>query len=135
LTRCRSPIIVKSVSRKRGPVDIPHVLAVSKRHAWVCLLLAILLLYNPFLMALGSAAGLNVDHPASYRATVASSELEQYPSFGCQDAYVFVAHFFGQVISFLPDSTSQPFLSQSSELPPPQQILRASLWVRPPPAF
>jgi hypothetical protein len=53
------------------PIDIRHALAASKQHVWVCMLLAILLLCNPFLVALGSAAGLNVHHRASYRATIA----------------------------------------------------------------
>src|SRR5258706_4508499 len=45
---------------------------------FTCLLLAGLFLYNPFLAAYPSAGNSAVCHPASYRATVGSSELEQF---------------------------------------------------------
>lgn len=43
----------------------------------VCLVLAGLLLYNPFLTIYGDSQILNIQHPLSYRATVASSELRR----------------------------------------------------------
>ncbi len=43
--------------------------------AVVCVLLAILSLYNPFLTVSGACDVLHVHHPPSFRATVASSEL------------------------------------------------------------
>jgi hypothetical protein len=103
------------------------------RHAWICLLLAFLFLYNPYLNAQGSAGGLNVQHPASHRATVGSSELEEYSSPSDQDTHLFVAFFFAKVISLLPFTDSQSFLPQGSELPQPRQLFCASLWFRPPP--
>jgi len=45
----------------------------------VCFLLAGLFLYNPFLAGERENGGLAVCHPASHRATVGSSELEQFP--------------------------------------------------------
>jgi hypothetical protein len=105
----------------------------AKRHAWVCLLLALLFLYNPYLSAPGSAGGLKVQHPASHRATVGSSELEKYSSPGTPDAHLFVAVFFAKVISFLTYNASQSFLPLGSELLPSHQFLCASLWFRPPP--
>jgi hypothetical protein len=45
----------------------------------VCLLLAVLLLYNPFLFLVHTGTGLRVQHPVSKRATVASSELKHFP--------------------------------------------------------
>jgi hypothetical protein len=43
-----------------------------------CVLLAGLFLYNPFLAASRASNSLTVCHPASYRATVGCSELEQF---------------------------------------------------------
>jgi hypothetical protein len=107
----------------------------AKRHAWVCLLLALLFLYNPYLSAPASAGGLKVQHQASHRATVGSSELEKYSSPSSSDAHLFVAVFFEKVISLLPSNNSRSSLHQSSELPPSQQFLSESLWFRPPPAL
>jgi hypothetical protein len=48
--------------------------------AWrvgVCLVLAALFLYNPFFTIYGASQSLNVQHPLSYRATLASSELRR----------------------------------------------------------
>jgi hypothetical protein len=46
--------------------------------AGLCLLLAVLFLYNPFLTILGTSEAVHVGHPLSYRATVASSELQRF---------------------------------------------------------
>jgi hypothetical protein len=43
----------------------------------VCLVLAALFLYNPFFTIYGASQILNVQHPLSYRATLASSELRR----------------------------------------------------------
>jgi hypothetical protein len=99
------------------------------------LLLAFFLLYNPYVIARGSGSGLNVEHPASHRATIGFSELEGYSSLGSQDTHVFVDLFFAKSLSFLPDIALLSLLSLASELPPPQRIFCASLWVRPPPAL
>jgi hypothetical protein len=42
-----------------------------------CLLLIAFLLYNPFFTILSSSADVSVQHPLSYRATVAGSELRR----------------------------------------------------------
>ena len=44
----------------------------------VCLLLAVLSLYNPYLAATSGSAGFGFCHAASYRATVGASELEHF---------------------------------------------------------
>jgi hypothetical protein len=49
----------------------------ARKRAAVCLLLAALLLYNPFFTILGTSQDLSVKHPLSYRATVAGSELRR----------------------------------------------------------
>jgi hypothetical protein len=45
---------------------------------WLCLLLAISFLFNPFLAASSSSFGPTVSHLPSFRATVASSELLKF---------------------------------------------------------
>ncbi len=45
---------------------------------WLCLLLAITFLYNPFLAASSWNSGQSVSHLPSFRATVASSELLRF---------------------------------------------------------
>jgi hypothetical protein len=107
----------------------------AKRDAWLCLLLAFLFLYNPYLSAPGSADGLVVQHPASHRATVGSSELERYSPTGNQSTHVFVLFFFANFFSFPADAASQSLPIERPELLLPQQILCASLWFRPPPAL
>jgi hypothetical protein len=99
----------------------------------VCLLLAGLLLYNPFLVALGSGAGLNVHHPASHRATVGSSELQQFASAAGQDSIAFADSSLEHDSSFLPVLTGMKLWHSSPQVLPAQQFLCASLWFRPPP--
>jgi hypothetical protein len=107
----------------------------AKRHAWVCLLLAFLFLYNPYLIASGSGGGLNVQHPASHRATVGSSELERYSPTGDERAHLFVVIFLATFFSFPARAASHFFPIQRSELQLSQAVLCASLWFRPPPAL
>jgi hypothetical protein len=48
--------------------------------AWrvgLCLVLAVLFLYNPFLTIFSTSQSVNIQHPLSYRATIASSELRR----------------------------------------------------------
>jgi hypothetical protein len=116
------------------PTHLYHALTVSRQHVWVCLLLAFLLLYNPFLVALGSGAGLNVHHPASHRATVGSSELQQFASAAGQDSVAFADSSVERDPSFLPALTGMKLLLSSPQIFPAQQFLCASLWFRPPPA-
>jgi hypothetical protein len=51
---------------------------VTKKQAWMCLLLPLLLLCNPFLAMWESSGALSLCHPPSYRAWVASSELLKF---------------------------------------------------------
>ncbi len=102
---------------------------------WVCLLLALLMLYNPFAASLSSANALNFRHPPSNRATVGASELQHYSFANGRDSLT--AHDnAAQESSVLPAGIT----SQSFELFPRassllQQIFGASLWFRPPPAL
>src|ERR1700675_3631061 len=107
----------------------------AKRHAWVCLLLAFLFLYNPYLSAPGSVGRLNVEHPASHRATVGSSELERYSPTGNESTHVFVTFFFENFFLFQAHPAAHSLPLQRAELLLPQRILCASLWFRPPPVL
>src|ERR1700747_2409509 len=54
-------------------------LANPRTYTWecaFCLLLTLFLLYNPFLGVPSATGKTHVQHPASYRATIASSELQ-----------------------------------------------------------
>jgi hypothetical protein len=100
-----------------------------------CLLLAALFCYNPFLAIARTSDGLAVCQPDSHRASVGSSELEQF----AQPA--------GSPIALLPDvvevrallpqvSENDSALRRGSEeefVATPQTGFSSSLWFRPPP--
>jgi hypothetical protein len=117
------------------PIDIRHALAASKQHVWVCLPLAILLLCNPFLVALGSAAGLNVHHRASYRATIASSELQRFAPAAGQDLFDFADCATTRSFHLLPVLSELNTLPVIPQISTTQKFLCACLWFRPPPAL
>lgn len=116
---CERPSAKKSVPRWR----------------WASLLLVLSFLYNPFSAAAASAGGLNVRHCASYRATVAASELQQLAPMADErtqlltnalvvEAPVVLAEFH---LQWSVPSAAEPFL--------PQKLFCSNLWFRPPPAF
>jgi hypothetical protein len=101
----------------------------------VCFLLAGLFLYNPFLISHREDGDLTICHPASHRATVGSSELEQFPQ---RDRIVAalpdldvaqVAAYLAITISPTPRQTTDRELEAL-----PQTGFSSSLWFRPPPA-
>ncbi|HKV23516.1 MAG TPA: hypothetical protein VJN93_02895 [Candidatus Acidoferrum sp.] len=100
----------------------------------MCLLLTLLLLYNPFLRALGSGNGLNLRHPASHRATVGSSELQECAPAADQDLFAIVDSALTQAPFLLPVLPEQTLRIVSSDVVPSQLFLCADLWFRPPPA-
>jgi hypothetical protein len=102
-----------------------------------CVLLAGLFLYNPFLAASGASNSLTVCHPASHRATVGCSELEQFTQPNDTPA------------AFLPNvsdaqellwrlvarnSTQRQYAETEEVVATPQTGFSSSLWFRPPPA-
>jgi hypothetical protein len=107
----------------------------SQRNSVVCLFLAFFLLYNPFLTAPRTAGGLEVCHPVSHRATVGASELQHFVSAAGQDFSGFTNLAPAEVSVPLPALPGPISLTVSHGLYPPQQLLCASLWFRPPPAF
>jgi hypothetical protein len=107
----------------------------AKRHVWVCLLLPVLLLCNPFLAASDSSGTLAIHHRPSYRATVASSELLKFKNPKGHEAILIADHVVLEPFSMVPPQlySSTEFLDIESPFLP-DQFLSGNLWFRPPPA-
>jgi hypothetical protein len=109
----------------------------SSRTRWraaASLLLVALLLYNPFFTILSSSRDLSVQHPLSYRATLAGSELRRCTMEGAQllipglDATVVHA-------ATLLTPSHEIVLAQPSDTAGLlSQALCDSIWFRPPPS-
>ena len=102
--------------------------------AWVCLLLTVLLLYNPFVMAPSSGLGLNVRHSASHRATVGASELQQFRA-SERLAPAFRTEALVDEILFVKPVALERFVAPAVEVLTAQDALRTRLWFRPPPTL
>ena len=111
---------------------------VSKRHFWICLL-PLLFLHNPFLTAPDSSGQLSVQHPPSYRATIASAELlkfknpEGLESIARESVNVLDRDRSNAIILVEP-RTELARTGDSEDLLPPEQVLSSSLSFRSPPA-
>jgi hypothetical protein len=110
-------------------------IAVPRRHIWVCLCLALFLLYNPYMAAPSSTNGLNVRHPGSNRATVGASELQHFSPADGGDKLSTHATAAVESLASLPDVSSQAFELFPQVVSPTQQFFGSSLWFRPPPAL
>jgi hypothetical protein len=106
--------------------------------AWqvaLCLLLAALVVYNPYLSATDSSAGLCVRHRASFRATLGASELQHFTP---KDSGAARAATAALVLAHFPQFRVPQQIARHTGVPqrvaPPEQALPASLWFRPPPA-
>jgi hypothetical protein len=116
-------------------VDLERGAGLHRRiEIFVCLALAILFLYNPFLALTPSSNVLNVNHSLSYRATVASSELQH---FSPPDARKIFALSVASVLTWL-DSPANLVVSRVTKVfPYPAcafEVVCSDLWFRPPPA-
>jgi len=124
------------------PIDMSISGKVGSRHSvplwqvFICLLLAALFLYNPFLAIGTNSGGLTVCHPASYRATIASSEVEQFaqpnspstaPLTNVTDVQVLLPQL---AISY----PTRWHYVEVDVVVTPQTGFSSSLWFRPPPA-
>ena len=99
----------------------------------LCLLLAALVIYNPFLAGAESGAGLCVEHSASNRATVGASELQQFSPINGQEILTIAAVSQLQQFDRLLSIASEPHEGAVEEVLGAVQYLPASLWFRPPP--
>jgi hypothetical protein len=102
----------------------------------VCLLLAALILYNPFLAGADSVAGLSVRHPASNRATVGASELQHFTP-AEKSASLLSGDGLLLFALLIPHSLhpSGQRITTTSIYPAAVQHLAPSLWFRPPPSL
>jgi len=135
LTHLHSPTIVLEEFRMNSSAHCPGRIVALRRYRWVCLLLATLLLYNPFIAGPRSGHSLEVCHPASHRATVGASEMQH---FSPADGWGYLAALdvteTGVALPLL-DLAAQSFLVSSSFPLFTQQFFGPGLWFRPPPAF
>jgi hypothetical protein len=101
----------------------------------LCLLLAALVVYNPYLSATDPGMGLCVRHSASFRATLGASELQHFTP---KDYIAMLAATAALALAaFLPfrlPESSRRHTGITERVAPPEQALPASLWFRPPPA-
>jgi hypothetical protein len=99
----------------------------------LCLLLAALSLYNPFLAGTNATAGLGICHAASHRATVGASELQNFtPTTGRDILVAPVLATLERLLQLVP-LVAQPRVDAIENVPSVLQLLPASMWFRPPP--
>jgi hypothetical protein len=112
--------------------DIPRI---AKKQAWMCLLLSLLFLYNPYLAVQGPSGALSVGHRPSYRATVAASELSRFENPENREG-IAIANLdvFEAFILLQPRSQTFAGHGNTEVLPPVDQFLSGNLWFRPPPS-
>jgi hypothetical protein len=108
-------------------------LSQPRRRAAICFVLVALLLYNPFFTILGNSLDVSVQHPLSYRATVAGTELQRgmvEPSNplvpGLTAAILHAAGLFSP-------SHEITFVQPSDTAGPVPLAICDSIWFRPPP--
>jgi hypothetical protein len=134
LTGIASLIIVLIESGMLRALQSGEAPPVSNQRVWLCLLLASLFLYNPFLAGADSFGGLNLRHPPSNRATIGSSELQQFRVTDGRSTFAIPE---AASIEFHPPLPDRPLAVServAEDILPAQQFLCASLWFRPPPA-
>jgi hypothetical protein len=125
--RCR-------VSAMKRDSDLRLEFSEPRKRAAVCLVLVALLLYNPFFTILGSSLDLSVQHPLSYRATLASTELQRgmleaaNPLISGLDAAILHA------FSLFSLSHKVAFVQPSDAVTPMSQAICDNIWFRPPPS-
>jgi hypothetical protein len=106
-----------------------------RKYVWVCLLLPLLFLCNPFQSAPGLNGSLSLLHPPSYRATVASSELLKFKNPDHPDTSTFAdcEESEGFLPTRLEPQSAEPRVS-ADEFLPAGLLLSGNVWFRPPPA-
>jgi hypothetical protein len=117
-------------SQKRGETRSPR-----KWKLAVCLLLAVLSLYNPYLTAMNGTTSLSICHSASHRATVGASELQPLSTFHNRHGVAFGYRFLTTIFAVLPPAGVAYFTRVYSSVPSAglSPLLYFSLRFRPPP--
>ncbi len=107
----------------------------SKLKTGLCVSLALLFLYNPYLALISSSSSLNVRHTASYRATVGFSELQHFSPTDARKTFavqpVILFDWFERPLNLSAGETIEEYKEHS----PACKILCADLWFRPPPVL
>jgi hypothetical protein len=134
LTHHCSPTIVLEEFRMNSSSYCPGRIVALRQCRWVCLVLATLLLYNPFIATPRSGHSLEVCHPASHRATVGASELQHFSPIDGWDNLAVVDSTEAAIVLSVPDPTAQFFFVLLSVPSFAQQVSGPGLWFRPPPA-
>ena len=117
-----------------GSPHFPGTMPALGRCRWVCLVVAALLLFNPFFATPRSGHRLEVSTPASHRATVGASELEHFSPTDGWDYHPALNGVEASVVLPLPDLAARLCLVLPSVPSFPQQFYGPGLWFRPPPA-
>jgi hypothetical protein len=133
LTEIASLTILFIESEMFGALQFGEAPAVSKHQAWLCLLLASLFLYNPFLAGADCFGGLNLCHPPSNRATIGSSELQQFRVTNGRSTFAISEAASIEFHTSLPEPSVEVSEGPAEDILPAQQFVCASLWFRPPP--
>ena len=104
-----------------------------KLKPYMCLLVALLALYNPFLSVASSSRALSINHIPSYRATVASSELQHFsPTDGRKTFSVPVTVLLDWFALSVTLSVGRAIEGSTQHIHACQHLC-ADLWFRPPP--
>lgn len=105
-----------------------------RRQQWICFLLALFLLYNPFFGLPHSGNGLEVCRPASHRATVGASEMQHFTPTDGWGCFLTAAVAQMEIAVALPIPVADISLVSFVVVRLPQQFFGPGLWFRPPPA-
>jgi hypothetical protein len=101
--------------------------------AGVCFFLSVLFLYNPFLTIYGSSPVLKVQHPPSFRGTVASSELQLSRVSQIQPKVYVPQEAVFEAVAPVAASVVNAGVPLEAPLDSQTQIFPESSWFRPPP--
>lgn len=104
------------------------------RRQWICLLLGLFLLYNPFFGTPHSGSGLEVCHPASHRATVGASEMQHFTPTDGWGCFLTAPVAQTEIAVALPIPVAETLPVSFLLVRLPQQFFGPGLWFRPPPA-
>ena len=106
----------------------------ARGRAAVCLLLMALLLYNPFFTVLSISQAFSVQHPLSYRATTAGSELRRCTFEAGKPLLPELSAATSLTTILFAPSHEVALVEPSATAGPVSQALCDSVWFRPPPS-
>jgi hypothetical protein len=114
----------------------------ASRHPWLCLLLPLLFLCDPFFTVIASSNVLSVHHPPSYRATIASPELLKFSAPeklnvpGTRGSTIPIdCDVLDSVSSLAPQRQFSPHFTRTDERVHIDPVVIGNLWFRPPPVL